>query len=151
MATELSTELPAEIVEYLTTAVPLHDAVLRTEGNPVRLWGIRGLGRRQDGYTYNPILREEINDWDRNLLVIADEGADPYVVPLSGGEDAPLQVLMAPHGAGVWRFEPVCRLANFLVLVAAKHREMEMGDAGGDYEAAEEFWQDVAQRWEDAR
>jgi len=150
VAAELGSELPAELVEYLSTAVPLHDVVLRTEGNPLRLWSIGGLGRRQDGYSYNPLLHRETDDWDRNLLVVADEGADPYVVALSDGPGTPLQVSVAPHGAGEWTFEPVCSLATFLVLSTAKHRELEMGDATGDYEAAEEFWLDVAGRWEAA-
>ena len=148
VASELNTELPAEMVEYLTTTAPVHDLILRMEGNPLRLWGVGGLGRRQDGYSYNPLLQEEITEWDRNLLVVADQGAAPYVVRVSGSQDAPLQVSTAPHGAGEWRFEPVGSLATFLVLSTAKHWEMEMGDANGDYEAAEAFWQDVAQRWE---
>jgi hypothetical protein len=149
VASGLSIELSQDMVEYLTTAVPLDDVIMRTDGNPLRLWGIGGLGRHQDGYSYNPMLQEDIDDWDRNLMVVADEGADPYVVPLSGSQDHPPRVSMAPHGAGEWRFGPVCSLPAFLVLSTAKHRQLEMGDATGDYEAAEAFWQEVAQRWED--
>jgi len=150
VASELTWQLPPKLVEYLTIAVPLHDVMLQTHGDPLRLWGVRGLGRRQDGYSYNPLLQQDIDDWDRNLLVVADEGADPYVVSLSSPPDTPLQVSVAPHGAGEWTFEPRCSLATFLVLSTAKHRVLEIGDATGDYEAAEAFWHDVAQRWENA-
>jgi hypothetical protein len=148
VAAELQVALPWEVEEYLRTAVPLRDVVLLTEADPVRLWGVRGLGRRQDGYSYNPLLQEDLGDWNPDLLVVADRGGDPYVVPLSGGHDAPLQVQTAPHGAGRWRFEPVCSLATFLVLSTAEHRAMEMGDATGDYEAAEGFRTDIARRWD---
>jgi len=147
VASELNAELPREMVEYLTTAVPLQDVTLRTEGNPLRLWGIGRLGRRQDGYNYNPLLRAPSDEWDPNLLVVADEGADPYVVPLSGGQDDPLWVSVAPHGAGEWQFEPFCSLAAFIVLSTAKHSELEMGDATADYESAEDFWLDIERRW----
>jgi hypothetical protein len=149
VAAELRVALPREVEEYLGTAVPLQDVVLLTEADPVRLWGVGGLGRRQDGYSYNRMLQEDIDDWNPNLLVVADRGGDPYVVPLSGGHDGPLQVQFAPHGAGTWRFEPVCSLATFLVLSTAKHREMEIGDATGDHEAAEAFRTEIARRWDE--
>jgi hypothetical protein len=148
VAAELRVALPREVEEYLRTAVPLQDVVLLTDADPVRLWGVGGLRRRQDGYSYNPLLQEDIEDWNPNLLVVADRGGDPYVVPLSGGQDGPLQVQTAPHGTGTWLFEPVCSLATFLVLSTAKHREMEMADATDDPEAAEDFWADIARRWD---
>jgi hypothetical protein len=149
VADELQVALPREVEEYLRTAVPLRDVVLLTEADPVRLWGAGGLGRRQDGYSYDPMLQEDIDDWNPNLLVVADRGGDPYVVPLSGGHDGQLQLQVAPHGAGTWRFEPVCSLATFLVLSAAKHREIEMAEATGDHEAAEDFRTDIARRWDE--
>ncbi|OGD63710.1 hypothetical protein A2160_03425 [Candidatus Beckwithbacteria bacterium RBG_13_42_9] len=83
--------------------------------NGLHLYGTSGLIKSQDGYSYNPIKKEQIDEWPKEYVVIADDGADPYVIDLSqsDGEDAP--ILFAYHGEGNWDFqESAPSFAEFL-------------------------------------
>jgi hypothetical protein len=73
--------------------------------NGLELYAASQLIKKQEGYSYNPIEKKPIDDWPQDCVVIADDGADPYVLDLSqsDGEDAP--VLFACHGQGDWDFE----------------------------------------------
>lgn len=86
--------------------------------NGFTLYGASELIDMQAGYSYNAFTKEEANDWPKNYIVIADHGADPFVLDLSrsDGEDAP--VLFAFHGEGEWDFTEVfSSFSKFLKLI----------------------------------
>jgi len=97
-------DLPIKYLGYLST----HPKSRYIEGenfvNELYLYGSSDLVKNQDGYSYNPEKKEKIKDWPEDYVVIADDGADPYVLDLSksNGEDAP--ILFAYHGEGIWDF-----------------------------------------------
>lgn len=97
--------LPKVYLEFLVKH-PKKSKQIRDErfANWLELYGASELIKRQEGYSYNPIDKKPIEDWPKNYVVIADDGADPYVLDLSksDGEDAP--ILFAYHGEGKWDF-----------------------------------------------
>jgi len=56
-----------------------------------RLWS------HQAGYRWHGISGEPIEDWPSNWLVIADLGADPFILDMDDG-----RILFAQHGRGHW-------------------------------------------------
>ena len=56
-----------------------------------RLWSY------QAGYRWNGVDGEPIEDWRANWLVVADLGADPFILDMDDG-----RVLFARHGCGRW-------------------------------------------------
>ena len=66
------------------------------------LYGANGLIKSQEGYANNPVEKKIIEDWDPNMVVIADSDADPYCIDISRS-DSP--VLYAMHGMDEWDFE----------------------------------------------
>lgn len=56
-----------------------------------RLW------RHQAGYRWHGISGEPIEDWPSHWLVIADLGADPFILDMHDG-----RILFARHGRGHW-------------------------------------------------
>ncbi|WP_295565905.1 hypothetical protein [uncultured Stenotrophomonas sp.] len=55
-----------------------------------RLWG------HQAGYRWHGVSGKPIDNWPSNWLVIADRGADPFILDLDDG-----RVLFSHHGAGL--------------------------------------------------
>lgn len=58
----------------------------------------------QLGYSYNPIQKAVIEDWNPDYIVIANCNADPYCIDISL-DNSP--VYYAMHGIGEWRFKKV--------------------------------------------
>ncbi|AWH28862.1 MULTISPECIES: hypothetical protein [Stenotrophomonas] len=56
-----------------------------------RLWS------HQAGYRWHGISGEPFEDWPSNWLVIADLGADPFILDMDDG-----RILFAQHGRGHW-------------------------------------------------
>jgi len=56
-----------------------------------RLWSY------QAGYRWNGVDGEPIKDWPASWLVVADLGADPFILDMDDG-----RVLFARHGCGSW-------------------------------------------------
>ena len=56
----------------------------------------------QHGYSYNPMQKTVIEDWNPNYVVIANCNADPYCIDISM-DNSP--VYYAVHGEGEWEFE----------------------------------------------
>ena len=73
--------------------------------NGLNLYGASELIKRQEGYSYNPIEKKPIDDWPKNYVVIADDGADPYVLDLSQSDGKEAPILFAYHGEGEWDFQ----------------------------------------------
>jgi SMI1 / KNR4 family (SUKH-1) len=101
-------DLPSTYLDFLTSFSPIEVTIQsRKFYNGLQLFGASELIEAQDGYSFNPIERQPIEDWPAHLVVIASHGGDPYVLDLSksDGEDAPVDT--AEHGAGVWKFHRV--------------------------------------------
>lgn len=69
--------------------------------NEIELYGAKGLLVGQHGYSYNPVQKAVVEDWNPNYLVIANCNADPYCIDVSL-DNSP--VYYAPHGTGTWDF-----------------------------------------------
>jgi hypothetical protein len=71
----------------------------------LNLYGADDLIKSQNGYSFNPITTEILEDWPSNYIVIADAGADPYCIDITNitNNDAPIYTSM--HGNGKWEFE----------------------------------------------
>jgi hypothetical protein len=88
--------LPDGVAEYFTELGPV-DVTIEAYGNPYFLPSLARLWSHQLGYRVHGITHERIVDWDDDWLVIADEGADPFIYSRSQGA-----ILRAFHGEGVW-------------------------------------------------
>lgn len=58
---------------------------------------LRRLWSHQAGYRWHGISGEPIEDWPPHWLVIADLGADPFILDMDDG-----RILFAQHGRGRW-------------------------------------------------
>ncbi|MBN6112372.1 hypothetical protein [Xanthomonas bonasiae] len=67
-------------------------------GNPVDIPPLHKLWQLQAGYRWNAVSGERLADWSEQWLVVADQGADPFILDVASGE-----VLFAFHGAGAWQ------------------------------------------------
>jgi hypothetical protein len=70
---------------------------LEIGGNPVDIPPLHKLWPLQAGYRWNAADGKRLADWPEHWLVIADQGADPFILDTASGE-----VLFAFHGAGAW-------------------------------------------------
>jgi hypothetical protein len=70
----------------------------------LHIYAAKELIKGQLGYSYNPLKKEIITDWPEDYVVIADDGADPYVLDLSKSDGIDAPVLFAYHGEGAWDF-----------------------------------------------
>jgi hypothetical protein len=95
-------DLPRSLVELYDEWGP-HEIELGTLGNPFRWPSLARLWEYQAGYRWNANTREPVTDWDQDHLVVADHGADPFVLSIRTG-----RVLFALHGQGVWEFDEFC-------------------------------------------
>lgn len=108
-AIEKKWNLPQKYLDYLKSHPESQE--LETEDDeteemiPITLYGANDLIKRQDGYAYNPVEKKIIEDWDPNLVVIADSEADPYCIDISQNNSP---VLFAMHGMDEWDFDEYC-------------------------------------------
>ena len=112
--------LPARYVEFITRFSPLKVTIYgRGCGQGIELFGAAELIEGQYGYSYNPFATAEIEDWNRDLVVIAYEAGDPYVLDLAAAQNGDCRVLTARHGQGSWEFTQVtARFTSFLSRLA---------------------------------
>jgi len=93
-------ELPENYIDFLRSN--RDSVILDTDDyGEVEIFGAETLVRGQDGYSYNPVTEEAIEDWDPDMVVIASASGDPFCLDLSR-EDSP--VYFAFHGEGEWDF-----------------------------------------------
>lgn len=108
-AIEQKWNLPQIYLDYLKSHPESQE--LETEDDeteemiPVTLYGANDLIKRQEGYSYNPVEKKIIEDWDPNLVVIADSDADPYCIDISQNNSP---VFFAMHGMDEWDFDKYC-------------------------------------------
>lgn len=69
--------------------------------NEIEVYGAENLIVGQHGYSYNPIEKAVIEDWNSHYVVIANCNADPYCIDITL-EHSP--VYYAEHGVGKWEF-----------------------------------------------
>ena len=100
--------LPETYALFLRHFSPLHVMI---DGGPfeqgLQLYGAQELIARQQGYSVNPVNHQEIPDWPPRLLVIADDGGDPYCLDLSMISHGDAPVVYSRHGMGRWEFEKI--------------------------------------------
>lgn len=71
----------------------------------LHLYGASDLIKRQEGYSFNPVTNETIDEWPKNFVVIADAGADPYCIDINKIKDNDAPIYTSVHGTGKWEFE----------------------------------------------
>lgn len=103
--------LPKNYIEFLNnnkdniyTDVSDEESDLYSYGDDIEIYGATGLIEGQLGYSYNPIQKAVIEDWNPDYIVIANCNADPYCIDISL-DNSP--VYYAMHGIGEWRFKKV--------------------------------------------
>ncbi|MDK2352536.1 MULTISPECIES: hypothetical protein [Pseudomonas aeruginosa group] len=88
--------LPAELERFYREVGPL-DCTLETAGNPFFLPSLARLWQRQAGYRWHGLSGERLACWQDDWLVVADQGADPFILETGSG-----RVLFDLHGGGGW-------------------------------------------------
>ncbi|MES2707524.1 MAG: hypothetical protein V4726_13080 [Verrucomicrobiota bacterium] len=88
--------LPGQLAAFYQDVGP-DDISIDTGANPVFLPSLSNLWERQAGYRWNALTGQPIANWNPEWIVVADEGADPYVFYRGS-------ILSASHGSGVWDF-----------------------------------------------
>ena len=88
--------LAAEIADFYRDVGP-DNITIETGANPIFVPSLAKLWERQAGYRWNGLTKEAIDDWNPEWIVVADEGADPYVFYRG-------RILFAYHGSGSWDF-----------------------------------------------
>ena len=88
--------LPDEVVRFYREVGPV-DLTVPGTANSFFFPSLRNLWSHQAGYRWDGNTGEEVLDWSRDWLVIADEGADPFIFNL-----ADRRVLWAMHGTSSW-------------------------------------------------
>ena len=81
-------------------------------GNSFFLPSLARLWEYQAGYRYHLETNERFKDWNDDWLVIADEGADPFIFSRVSG-----RILHDVHGQGVW--QPSEMFTNLPAMVTA--------------------------------
>jgi hypothetical protein len=113
-------KLPSVYLDFLTRFSPIKLTISnRKYYNHFQLFGASELIQAQDGYSFNPVEQQSIEDWPAHLVVIASHGGDPFVLDLSksNGMEAPVET--AEHGTGEWEFERVAEtFSEFLKSLA---------------------------------
>ncbi|HSI49237.1 MAG TPA: SMI1/KNR4 family protein [Ideonella sp.] len=124
--TEFERTFPLELRDYIATIISPGPFSFTAVGNPIDVYGYDDLLKRLEGYNYNPLTREELEEWSPEWFLIGDEGADPIIVEL-GGTGVSSPVLQAMHGEGDWNFEIIASsLGQFILLTAARHHALHM-------------------------
>lgn len=108
--------LPASLAEFYAFVGPA-GAYLRGCGNDYFFPKLKGLWKYQEGYRWDGNTKKPVADWDDDWLVIADQGADPFILSRKTGK-----VLFANAGEGEWSpdevFDNVAQMAVTLAAVS---------------------------------
>jgi hypothetical protein len=109
--------LPEPLVDYYARVGPVN-ITLKGYGNPYFLPSLARLWGYQEGYRYNGKTGQVFEDWNDDWLVVADEGADPFILSRSTGE-----VSYAVHGVGYWKpdvlFDDLEEMVTCLLILGA--------------------------------
>ena len=103
--------LHQDLIEYYAILGPLN-INLPGYGNNFYLPKLADLWQYQEGYRWNGLTGEKLSDWKDEWLVVADEGADPFIFSRTTGI-----VLFDYHGSGIW--EPKELFGNIETMVTS--------------------------------
>lgn len=124
-------ELPNEIANFYRDIGP-SNITIEGCGNPYFLPRLDILWDYQCGYRWDGNTGERLDDWLDQWLVVADEGADPFIFDQETG-----RILYAMHGMGVWEpeevFPDIYTMAACLATLGSVVREMGSGFYDVDY------------------
>jgi hypothetical protein len=110
--------LPSELLAFYHDIGP-EDISIDTGANPIFFPSLAKLADHQIGYRSNGLTGERIEDWNPEWIVVADEGADPYIFHRG-------RILFAYHGEGEWNFrEKFPDLVSMTCSLATKTYEDE--------------------------
>jgi hypothetical protein len=128
--------LPAAIAAFYEQVGPLGEWInervehagltVPTTGNPFSIPALSRLWAPQAGYRWHGITGERIADWPDHWLVVADQGADPFIFDLRTGA-----IQFAMHGTGAWQEdEPL--FADILEMAACLGTIGQVWEEAGD-------------------
>ena len=89
--------LHQDLIEYYAVFGPLNVS-LPAYGNSFYLPRLVDLWKYQEGYRWHGLTKERLTDWNDEWLVVADQGADPFIFSLVTGV-----ILFGNHGHGNWQ------------------------------------------------
>lgn len=92
--------LPADVEKLYLELGPV-DVEIPALGNPVWVPALRNLWDTQIGYRIDGLTGEVLPDWPVELLVVAQEGGNPFAVDTRSST-----IVAALAGSGKWTFEP---------------------------------------------
>lgn len=84
--------------EWINDRVGYAGLTVPNVGNPFSIPPLSRLWQLQAGYRWHGITGERLADWPDHWLVVADQGADPFIFDLRTGV-----IQFARHGAGAWQ------------------------------------------------
>jgi hypothetical protein len=100
--------LPGNYSEFLRRFSPLNVVVeSRRFVNGLRLYGADDLVSGQRGYSIDALTNLPIPGWPTSMVVVGDDGGDPYTLDLSHTSESDAPICSARHGAGSWTFRVV--------------------------------------------
>ena len=108
---EGSIPLPDAIAQFYAEIGPA-EITVKGYGNPTYLPSLANLWGHQEGYRWNSVSGETIDDWSHDWIVVADEGADPYIFCSD-------RVLFAHHGEAVWEPSEIYKDLNTMAAAVA--------------------------------
>lgn len=88
--------LPDAVAEYYRE-LGAFDVSIAAYGNSFFLPSLSRLWGHQIGYRFQGLTKARLEDWDDDWLVIADQGADPFIYSRCSGN-----ILFDYHGQGEW-------------------------------------------------
>lgn len=98
--------LPEKYMVFLKNFSPLGVNIYNKKFvNSLSLYGADYLIEGQSGYSFNAVEENKLIDWPTNLVVIGDDGGDPYCIDINAAKDGDAPIYTSMHGQGVWEFE----------------------------------------------
>lgn len=91
-----SIALPEPLRVYYLEVGPVN-ITIENQPHPFFLPRLSQLWKLQEGYRWNASTGEDDPDWDPSWIVVATQGADPFVFRQNDG-----RILWGEHGAGDW-------------------------------------------------
>lgn len=125
-------KLPSKYLKFLKDYSPKDIHLIGVDFmNDLNLYGASELIEKQIGYAWDED-HQIFEEWPENLVVIGDDGADPYCLDLDAIENGDAPILRALHGEGTWDFEQYAdSFEHFLhKLTNMKHFEEDDLDEG---------------------
>lgn len=122
----VSVVLPNSVLDLYSIVGP-KKLTIPAFGNDFFIPSLSDLDDYQIGYSIDGCTHEEIPDWPHNWIVIADQGADPFICDTETGK-----ILYAQHGVGIWDAEEVFESAEKMLWAMAITGEI-IKSAGADF------------------